>query len=151
MRRPSESSGFFSVFVSQLFLPAEPPLSPPFHPHSCVSDFSLSASWVFSFQPVLVGTEATGKRDRPLTFQPRSGGGQMKSPRESSTETYSAHMRRPLQLAACSKWNGDRFATVKSIPQCFPGTNRKSSLAHCFSFFAGSGILTVSFSSVCTS
>ena len=29
-------------------------LSPPFHPHSLMSDFgSLGASWVFSFQPVL--------------------------------------------------------------------------------------------------
>ena len=33
--------------------PAESPLSPPFHPHSYVSDSSLGASWVFSFQPVL--------------------------------------------------------------------------------------------------
>ena len=28
-------------------------LSPPFHPHSSLSDSSLGASWVFSFQPVL--------------------------------------------------------------------------------------------------
>ena len=28
-------------------------LSPPFHPHSLMSDSSLGASWVFSFQPVL--------------------------------------------------------------------------------------------------
>ena len=41
-------------FVGQGFSPAESPLSPPFHPHSSVSDFvSLGASWVFSFQPVL--------------------------------------------------------------------------------------------------
>jgi hypothetical protein len=45
------SSWFLSVI---LFALAEPPLSPPFHPHSLVSDFcSLGASWVFSFQPVL--------------------------------------------------------------------------------------------------
>jgi len=36
------------------FLSAESPLSPPFHPHSSLSGFySLGASWVFSFQPVL--------------------------------------------------------------------------------------------------
>jgi len=30
------------------FSPAELPLSPPFHPHSSMSDFvSLGASWVF--------------------------------------------------------------------------------------------------------
>jgi hypothetical protein len=38
------------VFV---FLPAESPLSPPFHPHSLGAILSLGASWVFSFQPVL--------------------------------------------------------------------------------------------------
>jgi hypothetical protein len=41
-------------FVEQGSSPAEsPPLSPPFHPHSSLSDFSPGASWVFSFQPVL--------------------------------------------------------------------------------------------------
>ncbi len=29
----------------------KPPLSPPFNPHSSMSDSSLGASWVFSFQP----------------------------------------------------------------------------------------------------
>jgi hypothetical protein len=41
-------------FGGQGFSPAESPLSPPFHPHSSMSDlFALGASWVFSFQPVL--------------------------------------------------------------------------------------------------
>jgi hypothetical protein len=41
--------------LDKVFSPAESPLlSPPFHPHSLMSDFvSLGASWVFSFQPVL--------------------------------------------------------------------------------------------------
>jgi hypothetical protein len=40
--------------LDKVFSPAELPLSPPFHPHSLMSDFvSLGASWVFSFQPVL--------------------------------------------------------------------------------------------------
>jgi hypothetical protein len=41
--------------LDKCFSPAELPLlSPPFHPHSSVSDLvSLGASWVFSFQPVL--------------------------------------------------------------------------------------------------
>jgi hypothetical protein len=40
--------------LDKVFSPAKSPLSPPFHPHSLVSDFcSLGASWVFSFQPVL--------------------------------------------------------------------------------------------------
>jgi hypothetical protein len=52
MRRPAGVKGFFCCFVAQGFSPAESPLSPPFHPHSC-ERFSLGASWVFSFQPVL--------------------------------------------------------------------------------------------------
>jgi hypothetical protein len=46
--------GSFVFSLVKLFSPAESPLSPPFHPHSSMSDFvSLGASWVFSFQPVL--------------------------------------------------------------------------------------------------
>src|SRR5258708_36496164 len=54
MRRPVESREFFCFFVGHDFSPAKSPLSPPFHPHSGMSDFvSLGASWVFSFQSVL--------------------------------------------------------------------------------------------------
>ena len=45
--------GSFVFSLDKVFLPAESPLSPPFHPHSSMSDCSLGASWVFSFQPVL--------------------------------------------------------------------------------------------------
>jgi hypothetical protein len=46
--------GSFVFLLDKVFSPAELPLSPPFHPHSWLSDFvSLGASWVFSFQPVL--------------------------------------------------------------------------------------------------
>jgi hypothetical protein len=49
----SQEDSFWCMLVT-LSLPAESPLSPPFHPHSSRSDFvSLGASWVFSFQPVL--------------------------------------------------------------------------------------------------
>jgi hypothetical protein len=45
--------GSFVFSLDKVFSPAESlPLSPPFHPHSSLSDFSLGASWVFSFQPV---------------------------------------------------------------------------------------------------
>ena len=40
-------------FRSVLTLPERPPLPPSFHPHSLDERFSLGASWVFSFQPVL--------------------------------------------------------------------------------------------------
>jgi hypothetical protein len=49
--RSQVNSFWFSL--DKLFSPAELPLSPPFHPHSSMSDFSLGASWVFSLQPVL--------------------------------------------------------------------------------------------------
>jgi hypothetical protein len=55
MRRPVRVKLVLLGFGSSrcCFL-AEPPLSPPFHPHSLMSDFvSLGASWVFSLQPVL--------------------------------------------------------------------------------------------------
>jgi len=44
----SESSGFFWFFVGQGFSPAESPLSPPFHPHSSLSDFVRSVQVGFS-------------------------------------------------------------------------------------------------------
>jgi hypothetical protein len=51
MRRPISVK---SDFVRSLILPGlGPPLPPSFHPHSLVSDFSLGASWAFSFQSVL--------------------------------------------------------------------------------------------------
>jgi hypothetical protein len=51
MRRPVSVK---SDFVRSLILPGlGPPLPPSFHPHSLVSDFSLGASWAFSFQSVL--------------------------------------------------------------------------------------------------
>src|SRR5882724_9402882 len=55
MRRPAGVKGVLLSFRwTRFFLSAELPLSPPFHPHSSMSDFvSLGASWVFSFQPVL--------------------------------------------------------------------------------------------------
>ncbi|HSZ63468.1 MAG TPA: class I SAM-dependent methyltransferase [Terriglobales bacterium] len=57
MRRPVGVKLFLGGFCFSLILLAESPLSPlspPFHPHSLMSDFcSLGASWVFSFQPVL--------------------------------------------------------------------------------------------------
>jgi hypothetical protein len=56
MRRPVGVKGSrFGICASRCFFPAESPLSPPFHPHSSMSGFdSLGASWVFSFQPVLL-------------------------------------------------------------------------------------------------
>ena len=52
MRRPIPVKSFllFSTifFVPQHFRPAKPPLSPPFHPHSCVSDFRSVQAGVFS-------------------------------------------------------------------------------------------------------
>jgi hypothetical protein len=52
MRRPvavkTESRSFFWFF--QFSRSAKPPLSPPFHPHSCMSSLSLGASWVFLIQ-----------------------------------------------------------------------------------------------------
>ena len=53
----------------------------------------------------------------------------MKSPRKSWSEAYPAHtcVDQPiLPCPACSKWTGDGFATVKSIPHCFPGINRNA-------------------------
>jgi len=47
----SQGDSFWYLLVT--LFPAESPLSPPFHPHSLVSDFSLGASWAFSFQSVL--------------------------------------------------------------------------------------------------
>ena len=42
--------GSFVFSLTPCFSSAESPLSPPFHPHSLMSDFcSLGASWVFSF------------------------------------------------------------------------------------------------------
>jgi hypothetical protein len=55
MRRPVGVKWVLLFFsLDKVFLPAELPLSPPFHPHSSMSgSYSLGASWVFSFQPVL--------------------------------------------------------------------------------------------------
>src|SRR2546428_8265707 len=55
MRRPVGVKWVLLFFCwTRFFSPAESPLSPPFHPHSSLSDFvSLGASWAFSLQPVL--------------------------------------------------------------------------------------------------
>jgi hypothetical protein len=65
--RSQEGSVVF--LLDKVFSPAESPLSPPFHPHSLMSDFLLGASWVFSFQPVLPPV------CRPLSISRRSGPG----------------------------------------------------------------------------
>jgi len=42
------------VFIGHvIFSQPQPPLSPPFHPHSRWAIYSLGASWAFSFQPML--------------------------------------------------------------------------------------------------
>jgi hypothetical protein len=75
----SESSGFCGFFVGQVFLPAET-LSPPFDPHSQRAIlFSLGASWVFSFRPVLPSfcrprlPSSRRKWARRLTQSPKLG------------------------------------------------------------------------------
>ena len=46
--------GSFVFLLDKVFSPAESPLSPPFHPHSLLSDFVRSVQvGCFSFQPVL--------------------------------------------------------------------------------------------------
>src|ERR1022692_2602344 len=46
--------GSFVFSLDTVFSPAESPLSPPFHPHSWLSDFVRSVQvGCFSFQPVL--------------------------------------------------------------------------------------------------
>jgi hypothetical protein len=50
--RSQVGSFFFSL--DKVRFSVASPMSPPFHPHSSLSDFvSLGASWVFSFQSVL--------------------------------------------------------------------------------------------------
>src|SRR5208282_6191376 len=79
MRRPVEVKWVLLFFRWTSFvLPAESPLSPPFHPHSLMSDRSLGASWVFSFQPVLPPdcrplSVSRGKWARRLTQSPELG------------------------------------------------------------------------------
>src|ERR1019366_7768842 len=55
MRRPVGVKWVLLFFRwTKFFFPPSCQLSPPFHPHSSMSDLvSLGASWVFSFQPVL--------------------------------------------------------------------------------------------------
>src|SRR6202140_4598839 len=54
MRRPVGVKGIrFGICWSRCLFPADSPLSPPFHAHSSKSGWSLGASWVFWFQPVL--------------------------------------------------------------------------------------------------
>jgi len=66
MRRPIRVKTFEWSFPDFFFFrSAKPPLSPPFHPHSLVSDFSLGASWVFSIQQVLL----SGKRPPPPSYE----------------------------------------------------------------------------------
>src|SRR5215831_8342982 len=51
MRRPIRVKTIEWSFPDFFVFPfTKPPLSPPFHPHSQLSDFSLGASWVFSIQ-----------------------------------------------------------------------------------------------------
>jgi hypothetical protein len=46
--------GFVFLLLPVIGYRADPPLPPSFHPHSVRSDFSLGASWAFSFQQALL-------------------------------------------------------------------------------------------------
>jgi hypothetical protein len=52
-------SSLFLLLPSVVPCPAEPLLSPSFHPYSFVSDSSLGASWAFSFQQTLLLDKST--------------------------------------------------------------------------------------------
>jgi hypothetical protein len=88
-----------------------PLLSPPFHPHSSVSDLFARCSWVFSFQPVLppvsrpLSPSPTGKlgHRRPPPFLAMPCGGHCQGKRISIRHLYALQLSCSSALANTRK------------------------------------------------